>query len=390
MSTSKTSIEWCDRTWNCVRGCSRVSEGCRNCYAERMAARFSKHIDEIPGPRIGQTSGPFHGFAEMTKSGPRWTGKVELIEKALRAPLSWRKPAKVFVNSMSDLFHESLPDEAIDQVFAVMALAPRHTFQVLTKRPARMLSYLRPTTALRARVLGRAWEMLGNTKWRLTKYRHDRVMDRPLPLPNVWLGVSCEDQKTADERIPLLLQTPAAVRFVSYEPALGPLDVQRLVTGTTTFHVCADVAGMLRNRSFHGLSDDSPLTPSAAKAELQGLLGRGVKLIPGSGCDDFDPEKGCRGHRNPRLDWVIVGGESGHGARPFDPAWMRAVVAQCRAGGVAAFCKQWGSNVFERVVMSDRGTVAGGVKGPRLDSSKGGDISEWGPGDWPRDFPRTA
>lgn len=107
-----------------------------------MAARFSRDIDDIPGPRIGQTSDPFHGFAQITKAGPRWTGKVELIESKLTEPLHWRKPSRIFVNSMSDLFHEELPDEAIDRVFAVMALCPQHTFQVLTKRPERMLAWI--------------------------------------------------------------------------------------------------------------------------------------------------------------------------------------------------------------------------------------------------------
>jgi protein gp37 len=387
--SGKTSIEWTDKTWNPTRGCSRVSEGCRNCYAERVAARFSKNIDDIPGPQIGQTSGPFHGFAEMTKSGPRWTGRVELVPAMLEAPLRWRKPARIFVNSMSDLFHESLSWGDIALVLDVIVAAKQHTFQVLTKRPERMRHFF-----------GEIGAAEGLT-----------------PPSNLWLGVSCEDQKTADERIPLLLETPAAVRFVSYEPALGPVDFKRWVTGTTNYHVCADVAGMLRNRSFRGLADNDgrPMAPAAAKAELERLLANGVKLIPSGGCNDFNPEKGCRGHRNPRLDQLIIGGESGPGARPFDVAWMRSVVAQCREAGVAAFCKQWGSRPFDGY-LSARELVEGGKGRPRpadqplseeaaaeilgaidrvprlihLDDSKGGDISEWGPGDWPREFPVTA
>src|ERR1017187_3120358 len=126
----KTTIEWTDKTWNPTRGCSRVSEGCTRCYAETLAARFS------------DTGAPFHLFAKRTPSGPRWTGKVELIESILDLPLHWRKPTRVFVNSMSDLFHEALPDEAIDRVFAVMALCPQHTFQVLTKRAERMSQWV--------------------------------------------------------------------------------------------------------------------------------------------------------------------------------------------------------------------------------------------------------
>ena len=191
---SMTSIEWTDCTWNPVRGCSRVSEGCRNCYAERTAARFS-------GGDIGDDSedrlhGAFEGFAIMKSDGPHWTGKVELIESKLEEPLHWKKPRRVFVNSMSDLFHESLPDDAILEVFRVMQDCPQHIFQVLTKRPENMRRFMAE------------WE--GESIWEG-------------PVQNVWLGVSVEDQKTADERIPLLLQTPAAVRFVSYEPALGPV-----------------------------------------------------------------------------------------------------------------------------------------------------------------------
>jgi protein gp37 len=170
-----------------VRGCTRVSEGCRNCYAERQAARFSD-----PGQYA-------HGFVERTPSGPRWTGKVELIESKLAEPLSWRKPRRVFVNSMSDLFHEGLPDEAIDRIFAIMAVTPQHTYQVLTKRPERMREYMR--------------------EWRSRR--------KAFPLQNVWAGVSCEDQVTADDRMNALADTPASVRFLSMEPLLGPISMDR-------------------------------------------------------------------------------------------------------------------------------------------------------------------
>ena len=204
----KTSIEWTDRTWNPVRGCSRVSEGCRRCYAERIFAR------NLPAMRSPTTKEP---FAIMTPSGPRWTGKVELIESKLTEPLHWKKPQRVFVNSMSDLFHEALPDEAIDRVFAVMALCPHITFQILTKRPERMLRWFTPDWDAERET----WERV-RVKAALLK----RTMSEEWnwPLSNVWLGVSVEDQATADARIPLLLQTPAAIRFVSYEPALGPVD----------------------------------------------------------------------------------------------------------------------------------------------------------------------
>lgn len=183
----KTKIEWTDRSdWNCVRGCTRVSPGCCGCYAEAIAGRFSGG---------GQ---PFYGFATMTPAsgGARWTGKVELVEKQLTLPLKWKKPARIFVNSMYDLFHEKLPDDAIDRIFAVMAQCPQHTFQVLTKRPARMLAYF-------------------SAHW-------SKLYDG-LPFKNVWLGTSVENQETANERIPLVARMLAAVRFVSAEPLLGAL-----------------------------------------------------------------------------------------------------------------------------------------------------------------------
>lgn len=203
MSTTTTEISWTDRTWNPIRGCSRVSEGCRFCYAEGVAYRFS-------GP--GQ---PYEGLARKVNGRAAWTGKVRLVESALTEPLSWRKPARIFVNSMSDLFHEHVSDEFIAAVFGVMAAAPQHTFQVLTKRAERM----------REVVSALSVELVRECTLKLT----GRMIrgDWMLPLPNVWLGVSCEDQQRADERIPLLLQTPAVVRFVSCEPLLGPIDLSR-------------------------------------------------------------------------------------------------------------------------------------------------------------------
>lgn len=184
-----TTIEWLDQpgykaaSWNPTRGCTRVSEGCHHCYAEVMAARFS-------GP--GQWG---HGFAEMRGGDHRWTGRVELVEDQLLMPMKWRKPRCIFVNSTSDLFHERLPDEAIDRVFAVMALCPQHRFIVLTKRPERMRNWFSIGLRCVARVFDAA-ERAGGT------------VDGVWPLPNVWIGTSVEDQATADERIPHLLATP--------------------------------------------------------------------------------------------------------------------------------------------------------------------------------------
>ena len=305
---SQSKIEWTDATWNPVRGCTRISEGCRNCYAERTAARFS-------GP-----GRPFDGFVRIqTGIGPQWTGKVELVEKHLADPLRWREPRRIFVNSMSDLFHEALPDEAIDRVFAVMALCPQHTFQVLTKRPERM----------------RVW-------WRIEEEGisvGDRVPSGKWPLPNVWLGVSVEDQKTADERIPLLLQTPAAVRFVSYEPALGPVNFTRWLPRSGRASNPCDVE---------------------------------VRHSRGIGCPSCDSG----------LDWIIVGGESGPGARPFDIHWARSTVGQCKAAGVAVFVKQLGSKpMYRSHGDNDPRHLFNGLQdlycNGRALSAKGGDISEW-------------
>jgi protein gp37 len=266
----QTKIEWTDRTWNPTRGCSRVSEGCRNCYAERMASRFS---DE---------GHAFEGIAIRTPSGPRWTGKVELIESKLSEPLHWKKPQRVFVNSMSDLFHEALSHEAIIEVFAVMALAAWHTFQILTKRPERMFRILNSPAFL---------ECVEDRQASLSRSHGGVPIGIDKPLPNVWLGVSVEDQATADARTPLLLQTPAAIRFVSYEPALGPVDFSNYV------YQCYQP----------------------------------VK--------DFPRERPAK---FPALNWIIAGGESGPGARPAHPDWFRSARDQCKAAGVAFFFKQWG------------------------------------------------
>jgi protein gp37 len=254
---AKTGIEWTDATWNPVRGCSRVSEGCRYCYAEKIAARFS---DE------GQ---PFHLFADRAKSGSKWTGKVGLVKKHLCDPLKWRKPRRIFVNSMSDLFHEALGNRDIDRVFAVISQSPQHTFQILTKRPHRMRDYIaaeRTPDAIN--------DVADDFDW-----CHANT-DGRWPLPNLWLGVSVEDQATADSRIPLLLQTPAAKRFISYEPALGPVNL-----GLYLCRFCAD---------------------------------------------------------STVLDWVICGGESGPSARPMSADWARLVRDDCQAFGVPFLFKQWG------------------------------------------------
>ena len=272
-------ISWTDETWNPTRGCSRVSLGCGGpngqggCYAERQAIRFV-------GP--GQ---PYEGLVKSTPAGPRWTGKVALVESSLDLPLHWKRPRRIFVNSMSDLFHEKVQDEWIDRIFAMMALADRHTFQVLTKRPERMLAYL-TAPLVDQKIWWAGWDMYDRVPVPRPCGGPDGIGIKRWPLPNVWLGISAEDQATADERIPLRLQTPAAVRWVSYEPALGPVDFTRWL--------------------------HNDVTP-----------------------------------REPALDWIVVGGESGPGARPFDLAWARQTVTQCHWAWTTCFVKQLGARPFD-------------------------------------------
>lgn len=223
---AETSIEWTDKVWNPTRGCSRVSTGCENCYAERMAARFS-------GPGL-----PFEGLATRGKNGPRWTGKVRLVEDNLPDPLRWKTPSRIFVNSVSDLFHDEIPFEYIAAVFGVMAACPRHTFQVLTKRPERMVEFFRWVES-QAGVPPTAFvEIMAANLCDVDQ------LNPPWPLPNVWLGVSVETHGLAYDRIPLLMQTPAAVRFLSCEPLLSPLMIHpSLATGSIHWVIAGGESG---------------------------------------------------------------------------------------------------------------------------------------------------
>lgn len=211
--SQRTSIEWTDQSWNPVRGCSKCSEGCRNCYAERMAARFSD--DGFWG----------HGYATRTKRGPRWTGRVDLVESKLDDVLQWRKPRRIFVNSTSDLFHERLEDRDIDQVLVRMLLSSRHTFQVLTKRADRMRRYLRDP-GLYDRMIRAATLIRAQYPDCITVGISSRF-----PVSWIWWGVSVEDQRAVDVRIEELLETPARVRFVSCEPLLRPVDLTSHLQG---------------------------------------------------------------------------------------------------------------------------------------------------------------
>jgi len=322
--SDKTGIQWTDATWNPIRGCSRVSEGCRHCYAEGIAARFSG-----PGK-------PYEGLARFvdTPEGreARWTGEVRMVPGALDQPLHWRRPRRIFVNSMSDLFHEGLPDETIEAIFGIMAACPAHTFQVLTKRPARAAKFMERVVEMDAPTICenacQALEEAGIETGCGSAF--DPV---EWPLPNVWMGTSVETQATADERIPLLLATPAAVRFVSYEPALGPVD----------FEHDTEIGVMSWLRRYE--------------------LGSEVAE---------------------RIDWLIAGGESGHHARPCDVAWLRSARDQCAAAGVPFFCKQLGSWQRETSYPGDFGRSL-----PTPRDRHGSDPDEWPEDLRVRQFPES-
>lgn len=292
--SDKTKISWTDATWNPVTGCTKVSEGCAHCYAETIAHRFA-----------GTKAYP-NGF------------DVTIRPERLDQPLRWRRPRRIFVNSMSDLFHKDVPDEYIARVFAVMALAPQHTFQVLTKRPGRMRSFVQD--ACKCGRHGAMAHLRSSMMWAVSKANPDRVPGVPddaetqvqhalWPLPNVWVGTSVESQKWADVRIPQLLATPAAVRFLSCEPLLGPVDLTGFGTAQTYW---------LTGRPEWGPEESGG----------NGYIMQPLEIAPS-------------------LDWVIVGGESGPHARPMHPDWARSLRDQCTAAGVAFHFKQWGEWVTE-------------------------------------------
>lgn len=274
-----SKIEWTGETWNPLIGCDKVSPGCKNCYAIKTA------WIRMHNPSM---AGKYAGTVEKTAGGKlNWTGQVNMHAPSLHKPLKNKKPTTYFVNSMSDLFHESVPFEFIYQVFSVMEHCPQHTFQVLTKRAARAVEYFEW-------VKKKARDMKGT--W---------FADQ-----NVWIGVSVENEATAAERIPLLARIPARVRFLSCEPLLGPvnLHLDRLV----------DVASNCELPTF--LDDGQVEYKSQTNPEW---LFRQIPL-------------------GKVINWVICGGESGPESRPMHPDWARSLRDQCQEAGVAFFFKQWG------------------------------------------------
>ena len=328
--TSK--IEWTDATWNIITGCTLVDEGCRHCYAAHLITSW---------PAIGHHPSR-KGLARKNAAGiSKFTGEVRFNEEWLDQPLRWKKPRKIFVCAHGDLFHESVPDEWIDRVFAVMALAPQHTFQVLTKRPERARAYMAG--------LGEAGplDIFVRGNGRLLKAAEystrntARIEFQPVqrwPLRNVWLGTSVSDQSSADLRIPHLLAAPAAVRFISAEPLLGPVDL------TAVKH---DLHGKI--------------------CAMTGYLGTGMY-----------------GDYGPRLDWVICGGESGPHARPMHPDWARSLRNQCQAAKVPFLFKQWGawapnekqgSDYFQKVGKARAGRQLDGREWNEMPGAPAGSLS---------------
>lgn len=283
-----TKIEWAEKVWNPVTGCKKISPGCQNCYAERMANRLQGRC----GYPLEE---PF---------------RVTLHPERLDEPLRWRKPSMVFVCSMGDLFHEGISESFISSVFYAMQVARQHAFLVLTKRPARMAEFLDRWTHCDHAHPDYAWFLgAGCNSGRPYGYGHYRVEGkRRPPLSNIWLGVTAENQEMADLRIPILLSIPAAVRFVSIEPMLGPVDLTQINLGN--------------NVLINALTGD---------------------------CTSYHPYGGAKTVKDSwgKLDWVIVGGESGPKARPMHPDWVRSLRDQCQAAGVPYFFKQWGEWVHE-------------------------------------------
>jgi protein gp37 len=353
----KSAIEWTDATWNPIVGCSILSPGCTHCYAMGMAARIEAMTVALKAK--GQTGAPhYDGTTRKAKGTTIWTGKVALApDHILTEPLTWKRPRKIFVNSMGDLFHEDVPDAWIDKVFAVMALAPQHTFQVLTKRAKRMREYMnerwQPAPAHRlAWPGGDAIDIPAETKgedredqvraacepfleklglvdtdndelW--TEDGNAKAMTWTWPLKNVWLGVSAERQTEWDERTEHLVHTPAATRFVSIEPMLGPIDCRFGVHHHPDNAPSLELAAVVR----------------AARWHVANFAGVGI------------------------IDWIIVGGESGPGARPMHPDWARSIRDQCAAAGVPFFFKQWGEWAPHKPTWG--GDLGGDVRAGRVE-----------------------
>jgi|SRR5581483_7114619 len=330
--SDKSKIEWTQSddgtpgaTWNPVTGCTKVSPGCDHCYAETFAERWRG----TPGHHFE------NGF------------DVTLRPERLEQPLRWKRPRRIFTNSMSDLFHEAVPDDYIAQVFAVMGAARQHTFQLLTKRHARMRSLLSSADFAQTVTTGEGATMRAHGQAGI-------VPAATWPLPNVWLGVSVEDRKWADIRIHALLDTPAVTRFLSCEPLLGPLNIWHLLDPSMPCVDC-DVCGDERFEDEIGNGHDRLIYDEQERESETWCPGPSAGTLPR------------------RIDWVIAGGESGPGARPCDLEWLRQIRDHCHHAEVPFFLKQLGS-------VLGRSLGAG---------PKGGDWDAWPEDLRVREFPAT-
>lgn len=284
----KTKIEWSDATWNVITGCSPVSPGCANCYAAQLAGtRLKNHPSRA-------------GLTKEVNGRPVWTGDVRFNEEWLTLPLRWKKPRRIFVCAHSDIFHSNVPDEWLDKIFAVMVLASQHTFQVLTKRPERMRAYIHAIMDGQRQLASSATTI----KSGLAGMAVASVLKKGI-IHNVWLGVTAENQEQANKRIPLLMGTPAAKRFVSIEPMLSHVDLEAVV--------------FRHSKGFWGDALSWSHLPYSRREELK------------------------NGAVYPAIDWVICGGESGPNARPMHPDWVRSLRDQCQEANVPFFFKQWGN-----------------------------------------------
>ena len=319
-----TSIEWTDKTWSPVTGCDRISPGCTNCYALTMAKRLK-----------GMGSAKYQTDGNPKTSGPGFG--IATHAEAVMEPLRWKKPRRVFVNSMSDLFHAGIQTADLHLIFGVMAATPQHTYQILTKRHGRMRSLLNDP------------QFAHMVFHRAKMYGRPDTSPQTWPLPNVHLGVSVENQKWADIRIPALIDTPAAVRFLSCEPLLGPVT---LFPGDHSTH----------ERDFNGTDDYTCLDCSTDEQHVPWrVIDRG----------------------NLGIDWVIIGGESGPGARPFDPQWATDLIDDARLAGASPFVKQLGSVWARDTYVNGKSVAAHG-------DTKGGNPDYWPAHLRVREYPQEA
>lgn len=275
----KNKIGWCDQTWNPIIGCDKISEGCKECYAEKIAYRLA-HMRMNQGESLPE----YENVIDWKSK--RWNGKTYFIESILQKPLKRKKPTKYFVCSMGDLFHESVHFEWIDTLFTVMSDCDHHTYQILTKRPERMKEFFDWKNEQTKELFNAPW----------------------VPKDNIWLGVTAENQERANERIPILLQIPAKVHFVSVEPMLGEISLSILKDtqdGVTGFYNA--LRGYSCHKSYHVSRKDDI-----------------YKKIP-------------------KLDWVICGGETGQNERPMKREWVENLLNQCKEANVPFFFKGWGT-----------------------------------------------